>query len=97
MNIRTDNSLDRASSTQIAAVAPARPVRGVEPVKAPPVGTPSTGLDTVSLSDRARELAAQSPAQGAAKVATLREAVQAGTLAVDAHAIAARLLGDHDD
>ena len=53
----------------------------------------STSVNTsVTLSARARELSAAS-ATSTAKVAALREQLQRGELKVDAHAIAAKLVG----
>ena len=57
-------------------------------------GAAGTGVD-VKMSSRARELAEASEASSA-KVSALREKIQNGTFNIDAHAIAAKLVGSDE-
>lgn len=86
------------ASVSTNATADAAKAKGAQPKAQGPHGVgvfSSTGEGKVVLSHTARELQAQSEAS-AAKVEKLKGAIQNGSFKVDAHAIAGKMLADHD-
>jgi flagellar biosynthesis anti-sigma factor FlgM len=81
--------LDRPTAADGAAPAGDAAARAKDAARS----SASTSVNTsVTLSPRARELSAAA-GTSSAKVAALREQLQRGELKVDAHAIAAKLVG----
>jgi flagellar biosynthesis anti-sigma factor FlgM len=77
------------SSSHLQLVTPGKVERGA-PESTQPEARRQADVD-VSVSDRARAMASDSGVD-AAKVEQLRRAVEAGTLSIDRHAIAERML-----
>ena len=84
--------LDAYQRGGVSKVGAAKPAEQAGPVAPSTSGSPSSSAVEVSISSQARDLASSSSPINHAKVEDVKNKISQGTLQIDSHAIAQRLL-----